>query len=342
MGSEVSRHVRDTALELGFAGCGIVPIEAFKEYGERINERIRLCPGSAAILEPLRRYAQPQAAYPWAQSVIVTVTDYSGFRVPEGLRGLFGVYYLFDHKQQPSAPGSARIASFEKALDRMGIRWAKELHGVTSMRLAAEKAGLGLVRGNNFFYTPAGGSRVILDTWVIDKPLEWAEPAAAAEPCTDGCRLCVRACPTGSLRCAHCMDASRCITLATWGSRKPPDPASWPSAGTWIYGCDACQDACPRNKALEAGRAEYPGLRELAEVLTLPGILSMSEERMCEVLLPHFWFIQPDRFWLWKLNALRAMSNAWRPEYTESVARALRDENAAVREAATRVLAAAS
>ena len=67
------------------------------------------------------------------------------------------------------------------------------------------------------------------------------------------------------------------------------------------------------------GRAEYPGLEQMTEVLTLPGILSMTEERMREVLLPRFWFIQPDRFWLWKLNALRAMSNAWRPEYRDSV-----------------------
>ena len=36
--------------------------------------------------------------------------------------------------------------------------------------------------------------------------------------------------------------------LTTFGGRSIPDNLSAEQYGTWIMGCDACQDACPYNK----------------------------------------------------------------------------------------------
>ncbi len=328
-------EIRNAAWELGFAGCGIVRFEALREYAQRLDERIRACPKSKPILEPLRRYASPETVYPWAKAVIVCVTDYSRYHVPEPLDGRIGRYYLFDHKLQPQAPGNLRIAAFESHLDRMGIRWAKELHGVTSARMAAERAGLGIVRRNNFLYT-THGSRTILDTWVIDRETEAVE-SSTLPACPPECRQCVDACPTRALSGPHCTDAVSCVTLLTWGARGLPSPDVAHACGAWIYGCDQCQDACPHNTQIPRGTEEYPGLQRLAETLTLPGILAMDEPAMMQVLLPRFWFIPRDRLWLWKVNALRAMANDYRPEYAESIARAREDVDERVREMAERV-----
>jgi epoxyqueuosine reductase len=73
-----------------------------------------------------------------------------------------------------------------------------------------------------------------------------------------GCTRCVSACPTGALRGDYTIDATRCISDLT--QRKGAIPRELrPLMGTWIWGCDLCQDACPpTNRAPRAAAAFAP------------------------------------------------------------------------------------
>ena len=329
---ELAEKIRNRALELGFDGCGIVKLDALREFESMLDERIEACPDSKPMLEVIRKYAAPEKTYEWAKSVVVCITRYGKYKIPEELQGLIGKYYLYDHKLQPDSKVNESITQFEKYLDVLGIKAARELHGVTSARWAAFKAGLGIIRKNNFLYTKHG-SWVIIDTWVIDHELEWTE-TPDVEPCPDNCDRCITACPTNALSKPYCTDMASCITRLTWGVKNlVPDTLS-EKMGGWIYGCDKCQDACPRNKNTWVEETESPGLSGLGEKIPLPQILSMDDKTIKEVLLPKFWFIQPDNFWLWKVNALRAMTNAFKPEYREYILNAANDENEKVRKMA--------
>lgn len=328
--NDLAQQIRNKALELGFDGCGIIKLDALKDFAEKLDERIEACPDSKPMLEAIRQYAAPDSTYAWAKSVVVCTTWYGKYKIPEKLRGLIGKYYLYDHKLQPHSKANETITAFEKYLDELEIKTAKELHGVTSARWAAFKAGLGIIRKNNFFYTKHG-SWSIIDTWVIDHELEWIE-IPDAKPCPENCDKCISACPTKALSKSFCTNPAKCITKLTWGVRDlVPDSLS-EKMGGWIYGCDACQDACPSNTWVED--TEYPGLRELEENISLSQILSMDDKDIKEILMPKFWFIQPDNFWIWKVNALRAMTNAFRPEYKEHILKAANDENEKIKEMA--------
>jgi epoxyqueuosine reductase len=328
---ELTKNIKEKALSLGFESCGIVGTDALAEYEGRLDERIADCPASKPMLEALRKYARPQENYDWAKSVIVCVTSYAKYRVPECFDGLIGKYYLFDHKLQPDAVMNRNIIAFETYLSDQGIRAVKELHGVTSGRLAAAKAGLGIIGKNNFFYSSASGSRVIIDTWIIDRELELVETADFASSCPEGCRKCIDSCPTKALSKPYCTDASSCITKLTWGISDLPPQEIRSQMKTWIYGCDECQDACPMNLDIRDEGLRGSGLEKLAENFSLEHVFRMQEDEMKASFVPKFWFIRPENLWIWKVNALRAMANSFKEEYGRIFIKARSDENEKVR-----------
>ncbi len=334
--NDLAEKIRNKALELGFEGCGMIKLDKLRDYEEILDQRIEDCPKSKPMLGNTKRYARPEIPYPWAKAVVVCVTRYGKYKVPENLEGLIGKYYLYDHKLQPDSRVTKSIAELEEYFTELGIRFSKELHGVTAMRWAAYKAGLGIIRKNNFLYTKHG-SWVIIDTWVIDHELEWVETNDLTA-CPDDCSNCIDACPTRSLFKPFCMDSTACITGLTWGATGLLPESLSEAMGKWIYGCDACQNACPENGATWTEEVELPGLTELANKISFSNILSMDESAMREVLLSKFWFIQPEKFWLWKVNVLRAMINDFKPEHKDDIMRASEDKNEKVREMTARLL----
>jgi len=188
---------------------------------------------------------------------------------------------------------------------------------------------LGIIRKNNFFYTKHG-SWMIIDTWVIDHELEWIETNDLTA-CPEGCTKCIDACPTKALKKPYCTNMAACITRLTWGVKDLLLESLYEATGKWIYGCDECQNVCPLNSEAWIDEEELPGLSELAEKISLIKILSMDEKTIKEVLMPKFWFIQPESFWLWKVNAIKSMINDFKPEYKEHLISASKDENEKVR-----------
>jgi len=78
-------------------------------------------------------------------------------------------------------------------------------------------------------------------------------------PMCDGCGRCVAACPTGALRSDGLVDARRCVSYNTIENRGelPPDVVA--AMRNRVFGCDACQEACPHNQNVPAGDAEFAG-----------------------------------------------------------------------------------
>ena len=64
------------------------------------------------------------------------------------------------------------------------------------------------------------------------------------------CRLCLdRLSDARVRRAARVLDARRCIAYLTIEHRGAIDEVLRPQVGDWLFGCDACQDVCPLNRA---------------------------------------------------------------------------------------------
>ena len=120
-------------------------------------------------------------------------------------------------------------------------------------RSLAAAAGLGWIGRNGCLIVPGLGSYVVLAEIVCN--LELVPDGPLESSCGD-CDACVRACPTGACLGDSLVDARRCLSYLTIEHRGPVGREFWPLWGTRVFGCDACQEACPHNRSLPAGDVE--------------------------------------------------------------------------------------
>ena len=327
MKEDISTEVKKKAYELGYDLCGIIEAKSFKEFNDYLKVRIEKFPKSTHLYENLYSLGEPLEKADWAKSIIVCVRRYNKYKIPENADKLFGKVYLFDGRLSCSKEYSDKIL-FEDYLKEQGMKTCGD--GVTA-RWAAVKAGLGHFRKNNFVYTKFG-SYVWIDTWMVDVKMKYdKESDNELKACPENCNKCIDACPTKALSEDLTMDRGACIAQLSFFSSDLPSDEVREKMGTWLYGCDVCQDVCPMNKNKWSEEEEFPELDKISGLLTLEQIVTMDEDTLLNVLQPRFWYIDVDRIWLWKCNALRAMINSGDNKYIKLIKDACSDNNEKVR-----------
>ena len=125
---------------------------------------------------------------------------------------------------------------------------------------AAAKAGLGVLGLNGLLITPEYGSFVFLCELITDADYTAATgreiPDFPADPpLCEGCGACLTACP---MSCRE-GDRTHCLSALTQkkGELTPHEEEAIRGGGL-LWGCDACQLACPHNQAVIAAGRDTP------------------------------------------------------------------------------------
>ena len=138
----------------------------------------------------------------------------------------------------------------------------------------AEASGLGFKGRHTLAILPTLGSWAVLGHIITTHPF----PASPGRPsplsCPQGCTRCIDACPSSALLAPGRLEPSLCISYHTIEHKGPLHnlPAG---AGNRVFGCDACQEACPFNaRVMETGvegfRRDIAGAsRDLKDMLSL-------------------------------------------------------------------------
>ena len=237
-------RVKRAAAEIGYVRCGITTTAPFHEFGAAVERLIAGQPQLSPLYERFRARVDPRGDAPWARSIVVAVRRYGRYRLPAPAVGHIGRNYLCD-RRVPANPDSARPARMKEALRGLGLR-VKTGSG-TSDRWAAARAGVARLARNTFAVAEGCGSWINIECWRVDADLP-ADPPALDDPCPPDCRRCLEACPTGALAAPRTMRMDRCVAWLTYRAPWPIAPDLWRRMGPWIYGCDACQEACPLNR----------------------------------------------------------------------------------------------
>jgi epoxyqueuosine reductase len=323
--------IKAKAKALGYEACGIIEAANFNEFLTQLDTRSKLFPHSGQYYNRLRKLVTPKKNIDWAQSIVVCLRRYDKYRLPDGLDRLVGKVFLVDGRLSYSKEHASNVA-FELFLQELGLR---TMQNAVPARWSAVRAGLGKFRNNNFLYTDQGSWNWI-DTWVVDKHLEYEMPNANTRfSCPEGCNKCVKSCPTAALSAPLTMDATRCIAYMSFTPGFFPAENLRHKMGTWLYGCDICQNVCPANLRTWQGNNDYfPDPSSLQDLITLEAVFSMDETTYVEKIQPRFWYIGKDDIGQWKCNAIRAMVNEDLLKYQKYFIQALTDPNDNVRKVA--------
>ena len=120
---------------------------------------------------------------------------------------------------------------------------------------------------------PGLGSYVVLGELLVDAELP-ATGAEPAKPRCGTCTSCLDACPTGAFVDAYVLDARRCISYLTIEHQGAIPVELRASIGTWVFGCDVCQEVCPFNAG--KGEAHDPALAPRSHQHALPDLVALA------------------------------------------------------------------
>ena len=249
------------AHRLGFSACGVTSARPFAEARER---------GLAAIdagrmdgmpwysRERVEASADIGGRYPWARSIIALAWPYRPARPadpdPDGpIRGRFAAYACIDAGEGAVdyhdllAQRCDGLAGWLR--ERVGGLEAKRFvdHGWALDRPIAERAGVGFAGKHASVITREAGSYVMLAGIAVSVSLPADAPSRRG---CGTCRECIPACPTRAITAPGVIDARRCISYLTIEHRGAIAVELRPLIGTWAFGCDLCQEACPINDRL--------------------------------------------------------------------------------------------
>lgn len=333
-----SLAIKQTALDLGYTGCGIIDIPNYKTYLEEIDRRNDLYPHSAFFYNQYKKMASLPDEYSWGKSIVVALFRYDKFyKEQPDVNHYIANYYLTDGRLPYSDEKKMNDRFVGFMTEELGLKAMPATH-LLPAKWSAVWAGLGRFRKNNLIYTP-NGSWNALSLWIIDKHLP-PEPAveSATYECPTNCNRCIKACPTGALSAPFTLDPTHCASYLSYESRYrdtlPPEELR-PKMGELIYGCDICQKVCPMNsQTWKEGQAIYPNPHALEDIITLEQLATLDQVTFMEKIQPRFFYINEQNRWQWQSNAIRAMANTGDAKYESYITAALNDENEKVRKMA--------
>lgn len=273
-------QIEKFAKELGFLAAGYAPaVELADEQPHYIAALER---GDFANLEYLKRNMEkrfnPQLLVDGAKSVLVFLAPYGKERDTEYVEISFA-----ENSEASESVGKQlyKVAQYALGEDYHTVIKGK-LNAVLQMmkeedtgisgrvfvdtapvleRAWAVRSGLGFIGKNNFFISREYGIRTFIGVIISNYELVGI-PAEASDnkKYCGNCTKCIDSCPTGALCAPYSLNACKCIsylTIEDKGSSLAANIEKAPSREGWIFGCDACMNACPWNSRNHKGWKEF-------------------------------------------------------------------------------------
>lgn len=221
----------------------------------------------------------PKISLPSAQSIIAIAVGYPNKlpNAPKSVRGARrGIFARASWGIDYHTLLNRRLSLLEDFI-KARVPEAETLNmvdtGCLSDRAVAERAGLGYAAKNGFILNKTLGTWTYLGEILVSIPFEPDQPVI--DSCLD-CTICIDRCPTGALLGNGQLDSNKCISFLTQTKGFMPDEYR-AKIGNRLYGCDTCQQVCPKNRGINTTQSDIELEPETLKPLLVP-LLKMSNK----------------------------------------------------------------
>jgi epoxyqueuosine reductase len=321
-------EIIEQAKRIGFDDIGFTTAEPFDEHGEILSSRKPDYAWISMMGLNLEEGIDPKKILPSAKSIIVLLDVYFREAFPPSMEGHFGRCYMDDDRVTRDGL-SKRIKEFRSYLRDNGIDSKVPFH--LPHRVAAARAGIGTFGKNCLLYAnrvARKSSWIIPIAVVIDHEFS-PDESTVFLGCPDWCRnACIAACPTKALSGPRKIDPRRCISYLSYFSEDITPMELREPMGMYIYGCDRCQNVCPRNAPWMAQELKTNSkVALMAGDFNLSRLLHMDREYFENKIWPHMFYAGAEGIWRWKMNVARVMGNSLDKKYIPDLIQAFREND---------------
>lgn len=254
--AELEDKIKQDALQLGFDACGIAQIVPIEQEMNELHQWLNR--GYGADLRYMEQHiemrANPCELLPSARSMIMVLLNYyprefQPVDAPHIAAYAYGNDYHYIVKSKLSRLVE-QIKEYANT-DKIGATPSEAEYLVfcdsapVMERTWAVRAGLGWIGKSNMLINPTLGTFTFIGTLITSLELESDTPIASR---CGRCTACIDNCPTQALIGAYHLDARKCLSYHTIESRAEVPQFDTTRANHTLYGCDACQLACPWNR----------------------------------------------------------------------------------------------
>jgi arabinose-5-phosphate isomerase len=241
-----SEQVKLWAAEVGFQDCGIARARVLDEAEEEFRESVAM--NFHADMHYLERNIDnrfnPETLLPGCKSVIVVTYNYLTDIQPKSDKYRFARYtWIQDYHILVKELLQKFADKIEKCYPSINYRTTVDSSAISEKRWAIE-AGVGSMGKNGLIHN-RHGSFFVLGVLLVDQFCDVYDPSLPKSDCGD-CDICVKSCPANALETPYRVDARRCVSYRNTEDKYPD--YSKLAKEKYVFGCDICQEVCPRNK----------------------------------------------------------------------------------------------
>ena len=280
MNNKLKKEIIDFAHSIGIDSIGFTTADPFDELKQKLEEYHAKGYASGFEESNISLRTEPKLSLPSARSIIAIAVGY-----PNKLKGA------------PKSVKGDRRGMFARAswgqdyhtimrnrLDKLSLFLKEKVPdveiksmvdtGVLSDRSVAERAGLGFAGKNGFIINEELGTWSYLGEMLVSIPFKPDD--SVIDSCGD-CNICVDRCPTGALVGNGQLNSQKCISFLTQTKGYLQDEYRY-KIGNRLYGCDTCQQVCPKNRGINTQHDDIVLEPEILKPRLVP-LLQMSNKK---------------------------------------------------------------